>query len=87
MCLNPYPCPHEISCYTQIDYSETKRCIDLQYSNAQNGTNLWLYKDNGTNAQKWFLESVNWTKKSYYMLYIKYNWFIIRIKYLSFAIW
>ena len=56
---NPYPCPQEISCYTQIDYSETKRCIDLQYSNAKNGTNLWLYKENGTDAQKWLLERVN----------------------------
>lgn len=48
----------EISCYTKIDYYETKRCIDLQYSNAKNGTNLWLYKDNGTNAQRWLLEPV-----------------------------
>ena len=56
---NPYPCPQEISCYTQIDYSETKRCIDLKSSNTQNDTNLWLYKSNETNAQKWLLEPVN----------------------------
>lgn len=51
--------PLKFTCYTQIDYLETKRCIDLQYSNANNGTNIWLYKGNGTNAQIWYLEPVN----------------------------
>ena len=53
------PFPLRFTCYTQIDYLETKRCIDLQYSNANNGTNIWLYKENGTNAQIWYLEPVN----------------------------
>jgi hypothetical protein len=51
--------PIIITCYTQIDYSTTKRCIDLKNSNVQNGTNIWLYKENGTNAQVWLLERVD----------------------------
>ena len=50
--------PIIVTCYTQIDYSTTKRCIDLKNSNVQNGTNIWLYEENGTNAQVWLLERV-----------------------------
>lgn len=51
--------PIIVTCYTQIDYSTTKRCIDLKNSNVQNGTNIWLYEENGTNAQVWLLERVD----------------------------
>ena len=50
---------HIISVYTDIDYSNHKRCIDLDHSNASNGTNIWLYGENGTNAQKWSLEKID----------------------------
>ena len=43
----------------KIDYSKHKRCIDLSNSNAKNGANIWLYEENGTNAQKWYIEPVN----------------------------
>ena len=53
-----FPFPFKFTCYTQIDYSETKRCIDLKYSDTKNGTNIWLYKENGSDAQIWYLEPV-----------------------------
>ena len=52
------PAHYMISVYTQIDYLKNKRCIDLTHSNASNGTNIWLWGENGTNAQKWTLEMV-----------------------------
>ena len=47
------------SVFSEIDYSKHKRCIDLCSSNAKNGANIWLYEENGTNAQKWYIEPVN----------------------------
>ena len=41
-----------------VDDSRNPRCIDLTNSRAQNGTNIWLYSANGTNAQKWTVERV-----------------------------
>ena len=41
-----------------VDDSRNKRCIDLTNLRAQNGTNIWLYSANGTNAQKWTVERV-----------------------------
>ncbi len=55
---NIFPFPFKFTCYTEIDYLSTKRCIDLKHSNAKNGTNIWLYEDNGSNAQIWYLEPV-----------------------------
>ena len=49
---------NQFTCYTQIDHSTTKRCIDLKYSDAKNGQKIWLYGDNGTDAQKWYLEPI-----------------------------
>ena len=56
---NIFPFIKRVSIFTQIDYTTKKRCIDLKYSDAKNGTNIWLYEENGTNAQKWYLEHVN----------------------------
>lgn len=39
-----------------VDRSNNRRCIDLTNSCAKNGTNIWLYNENGTNAQKWTVE-------------------------------
>ena len=41
-----------------VDSSRNERRIDLTNSCAQNGTNIWLYNSNGTNAQKWTVERV-----------------------------
>ena len=49
---------HTISVYSEIDDFDNKRCIDLYHSNASNGTNLSLFRDNGTNAQKWMIEMI-----------------------------
>ena len=57
--VNLPPFPLYFTCYTEIDYLTTQRCIDLKHSNVENGTNIWLYKSNDTNAQLWFLEPVN----------------------------
>ena len=48
--------PGKFSAYSGINASRNKRCIDLTGSNAQNGTNLWCYEENGTNAQIWYVE-------------------------------
>ena len=32
-------------------------CIDIQSSGRDNGTNIWLYENNGTDAQKYKLIS------------------------------
>lgn len=55
---NFLPFHFKFTCFTQIDYLTTKRCIDLKYSKAENGSNIWLYENNGTNAQIWYLEPV-----------------------------
>ena len=44
------------SAYSGINPSKNKRCIDLTHSNAQNGTNICCFQDNGTNAQIWYVE-------------------------------
>ena len=46
----------KFSAYSGINASRNKRCIDLTNSNASNGTNLWCYEENGTNAQIWYVE-------------------------------
>ena len=50
---NIFPFIQRVSIFTT-----NKRCIDLKHSDAKNGTNIWLYEENGTNAQKWCLEPV-----------------------------
>ena len=46
----------QFSIFSEITFSKNPRCIDVTHSNAANGTNLWLYNNNGTNAQIWFAE-------------------------------
>ena len=52
---NPFLFFTQIKLYSEIDYPSNKRCLDLKHSNAQNGTNIWVYNANESNAQKWCL--------------------------------
>ena len=36
-----------------------RRCIDLTWANASTGVNIYLYAENGTNAQVWRLEPID----------------------------
>ena len=49
----------KFSVFSEINFSKNPRCIDVTHSNAANGTNLWLYNNNGTAAQIWFAEPCN----------------------------
>ena len=46
----------KFSVFSEITFLKNPRCIDVTHSNASNGTNLWLYNNNGTNAQIWIAE-------------------------------
>ena len=41
-----------------LDGTDNNRLIGLQDALVKNGSNIWLYNANGTNAQKWTLESI-----------------------------
>ena len=48
-----------ITVYPELGYMNMRRCIDLTWANASTGVNIYLWAENGTNAQVWRLEPID----------------------------
>lgn len=50
--------------YYKFVNKESKKCIDIQGNGVENGTRIWQYEDNGTDAQRFQLVPVNGTSNT-----------------------